>query len=73
MPLSEIESWEKINGPLPENSVVIIRFGWSSKYHDKEKYIMKDGVYRHPGFSPDATNYLIKAKKVTNHSYYLKY
>lgn len=33
-----LDRWVETNGPLPNNSVVLVRFGWSQYWPDKKKY-----------------------------------
>lgn len=33
-----LEAWEAAHGRVPEGSVVLVRFGWAGKYHDRKEY-----------------------------------
>lgn len=65
MTLSKVKMWEEANGPIPENSVVMVRLGWAKHYTDKDKYLgYKDNGFSHPGIAVDVAHYLVNSKKV---------
>lgn len=35
----DLVNWEKENGPIPDNSVLLIKYGWSKYYPDKNLYL----------------------------------
>jgi kynurenine formamidase len=35
----DIQEWEKENGELPPNCVVLVQFGWANRYPDRVKYL----------------------------------
>lgn len=69
--VSDIDAWEKANGPLPENSIVLFRTGYGQFYPDREKYFgtAKKGMeaipeLHFPGIDPATTAYLVDKKKI---------
>lgn len=42
----DLEKWERDHGRFPENSVILVRFGWSKYYHNKTVYM---GIDKHNG------------------------
>jgi kynurenine formamidase len=69
--VNDIESWEKINNSIPENSILLFRTGYGSFYPDAKKYLGTDErgaeavVKLHfPGIHPDAAEWLVKNRKI---------
>lgn len=69
--VADIEAWEKTNGALPENTIVLFRTGYGQFYPDREKYFgtAKKGVeaipeLHFPGIDPATTAYLVEKKKI---------
>lgn len=69
--VEDIDAWEKANGPLPENSIVLFRTGYGQFYPDREKYFgtAKKGTeaipeLHFPGIDPATTAYLVEKKKI---------
>lgn len=66
--LDDLKAWEKENGPIPEESVVILRSGWSRFWPDGMAYFgtsTNDDAQAHfPGLHPDAAKWLIQNRKV---------
>lgn len=62
----DIADWEKQNGPVPENSVVVLRTGWSEKWDSAKDYRNADpqGVLHFPGYSLDAAKFLVESRRV---------
>ncbi|XP_075236398.1 isatin hydrolase-like [Lycorma delicatula] len=62
-----IIEWENEYGPIPNNSVLLINFGWSSRWYNKNSYLglMNDGTRCHfPGISKEAAEWIIKTEKI---------
>lgn len=34
-----LEEWEEDNGSMPQNSVLLVKFGWSKYYSNKTEYL----------------------------------
>lgn len=58
----DIREWEKKNGTIPANSLVIMNSGWHAKFDSPEDYINKDadGAMHFPGFSEAAAQMLLE-------------
>lgn len=33
-----LKAWERDNGPLPNRSVILVNFGWSHRFSDRQAY-----------------------------------
>lgn len=57
----DIAAWEKSNGRIPENSLVILNTGWHKRFATPEKYINMDAdkVMHFPGYHPDSASVLV--------------
>ncbi|XP_014250114.1 uncharacterized protein LOC106667031 [Cimex lectularius] len=65
LPASKLTEWEKANGPMPSNSVVIVGFGWSHKYPNRKEYLgPSDDDLRFPGLSLEAAQWIVDSGKV---------
>lgn len=65
LPASKLEEWEKTNGEIPDKSVLLVKFGWSSRYPTREQYLgPSDTDLRFPGLSEEAAEWIVKSKKV---------
>uniref|UniRef100_A0A1B6GKZ7 Cyclase n=1 Tax=Cuerna arida TaxID=1464854 RepID=A0A1B6GKZ7_9HEMI len=66
--VKDIEDWEKQNGPLPSNCVVLVQFGWGNKYPDRKTYLglRGDGDWdRHfPSITGEAAKWFVDSGKV---------
>ncbi|MGA8149666.1 MAG: cyclase family protein [Terriglobales bacterium] len=62
--LEDIAKWERINGTLPLNSVVITHTGWDARWSSVRDYRNADakGVMHFPGYSEDAAKFLVEAR-----------
>jgi len=61
--------WEKVNGKIPEGTIVLVRTGWENFWPNKKKYLGSDkpGDTAHlhfPGFGADAARFLSQQRKV---------
>lgn len=67
--ISDIQFWEKANGPLEAGCIVVVRTGWGQFWPDKKKYLGSDvpgdvANLHFPGISPRAAEYLVKNRKI---------
>jgi len=59
----DITTWESENGPIPNGSVILIRFGWSSLHYDNRTAYLGFGTsnsseLNFPGLSNEAAQYI---------------
>jgi kynurenine formamidase len=61
----DIANWEKQNGQIPENAVIVLRTGWSEKWDSPKDYRNADakGVMHFPGYSLDAAKFLVESRR----------
>lgn len=60
-----LEEWEKIHREIPQNTVILVNFGWSSKYNNRTMYYGNaEPPYQFPGISAAAAEWIINTKKV---------
>jgi kynurenine formamidase len=64
--VEDIARWEKVNGHIPQGSVVVVRTGWASRWNSGKDYRNLDskGVLHFPGYSLDTAKFLIEARNV---------
>lgn len=69
--VADIENWEKTNGVIPDNSIVLVRTGYGKFYPDRATYFgtTKRGLeaipeLHFPGIAPEAADWLIKNRKI---------
>ncbi len=69
--IADIENWEKTNGPLPENTIVLFKTGYGQYYPNREKYFgsPKTGPeaipeLHFPGIDPVTTEWLVTKRKI---------
>jgi kynurenine formamidase len=67
--VGDIASWEKQNGQIPDNSIVLIRTGWGKFWPDRKKYLGTDAPgdtanLHFPGISREAAELLAKQRKI---------
>lgn len=67
----DIEDWEKTNGRIPDQTIVLFRTGYGKFYPDREKYFgtAKKGPdaipeLHFPAIHPDAAQWLVDQRKV---------
>lgn len=62
----DVLNWEKANGKLAPNSVVVLRSGWESRWTKFDDFKNSDakGVLHFPGFSSEAASLLVKERGV---------
>jgi kynurenine formamidase len=56
----DLQNWEKIHGPIPQASAVLLLTGWGARWPSQTRYMNQDakGVMHFPGFSLEAAHYL---------------
>lgn len=59
---ADIRQWEKVNGMIAPNTLVVMNTGWSDKFSDPLAYVNQDseGVLHFPGFSTEAAKMLLQ-------------
>ena len=69
--IEDFKAWESENGPLPEQSIVLLRTGYGKFWPDREAYLgtsltgLKAVQNLHfPGLSPEAALWLTKEKNI---------
>ncbi|MCI0354554.1 MAG: cyclase family protein [Acidobacteria bacterium] len=65
--VTDIENWEKQNGPIPNGAIVLVRTGWGKFWPDKKKYLGDDtpgetANLHFPGIAPAAARFLAERK-----------
>jgi kynurenine formamidase len=62
----DVLDWEKKNGKIPENAVVIMKTGWGDLQSDAKKFLGldPDGKPKWPGFSMEVSEFLVKERNV---------
>ena len=69
--VADIENWEKENGQIPDNTIILFRTGYGQFYPNREKYFgsAKTGMeaipeLHFPGIGPETTQWLIDKRKI---------
>ncbi len=69
--IEDIENWEKENGRIFDNTIILFRTGYGQFYPDREKYFgtPKTGLeaipeLHFPGISPETTQWLIEKRNI---------
>jgi kynurenine formamidase len=68
--VADVKAWEKVNGRIPEGSVVMVRSDWSKKWTDdpvKAKALAADPVF--PGVTLDALKFLHLQRHILFHGH----
>jgi kynurenine formamidase len=68
--VADVKAWEKVNGKVPEGSVVMVRSDWSKKWTDdpvKAKALAADPVF--PGVTLDALKFLHLQRHILFHGH----
>lgn len=65
--VADIEAWEKVNGRIPESSVVLIHTGWGRFWPDRKKYLGSDkpgdtANLHFPGISREAAELIAQRR-----------
>lgn len=64
--VEDLKSWERRNGRIPKQALVLLHTGWSKRWSDPARYLNLDpqGVARVPGFSAAALAFLVNDRDV---------
>lgn len=69
--VADVEAWEKTNGKLADDIMVLFRTGYGSFYPDAKKYLGTDqrgpdavANLHFPGIHPDLAGWLVKNRKI---------
>jgi len=69
--VADVEDWEKTNGKLTDDIIILFRTGYGSFYPDAKKYLGTDergadavAKLHFPGIHPDLSNWLVKNRKI---------
>ena len=64
--VEDVQSWERRNGRIPMQAMVLLNTGWSKRWSDPPRYLNLDpqGVARVPGFSAAALAFLVNDREV---------
>lgn len=64
--VADVIAWEEKHGEIENGSLVLLNTGWSGKWDDKSAFMNQDseGNYHFPGFSRDATEFLLKERQI---------
>lgn len=69
--IADFENWEKKNGKLADDVIILFRTGYGSFYPDAKKYLGTDergaeavAKLHFPGIHPDAASWLVKSRKI---------
>jgi len=69
--VDDIQAWEKTNGVIADNSILLFRTGYGSFYPDAKKYLGTDergndavAKLHFPGIHPDAAEWITKNRKI---------
>ena len=69
--VADVTAWEKTNGIIPDDAIVLFKTGWGNFYPDAEKYLGTKGKgdtavanLHFPSISPDLASWLVKNRKL---------
>ena len=69
--IDDIKNWEKKNGKIPDNSIILVKTGYGAFYPDRQKYFgtAKTGVsaipeLHFPGIAPETADWLVKNRNI---------
>lgn len=69
--VEDFTDWEKLNGKIPDGSIILLETGYSTYYPDKLKYLGTDergpeavAKLHFPGLSPEAAKWLVENRKI---------
>lgn len=65
----DFECWEKLNGPIPYGSIVLLDFGWTEKYGNANEYLgtadtSDSSSFHFPGLLESGAQWLVQTGKV---------
>lgn len=68
---ADIQNWETKNGKIPDDSIVLLRTGWSEHWNDRTIYLGTDkrgaeavAELHFPGLAPEAARWLTENRKI---------
>ncbi len=68
----DLISWEKQNGRIPDNCIILFRTGWGKFYSDKTKYLGTDKTGQEavanlhfPGIGPSAAQWIVTNRSIS--------
>lgn len=61
-----LQKWVEENGPIPDQCILLVKFGWSKYYKDKDTYLGIDelGELNFPGISAEAAQWIVDTGKI---------
>lgn len=64
--VGDLQAWERRNGRIPKQAMVLLHTGWSRRWSDPARYLNLDpqGVAKVPGFSAAALAFLVNDRDV---------
>lgn len=66
--VDDLKLWEKLNGRIPDDSILLINTGWAKFYPDRKTYLGTDtkdvSLLHFPGMHPDTASWLVKNRKI---------
>jgi len=69
--VADFEAWETQNGKIPDDSIVLLKTGWSEHWNDRMKYLGTDkrgaeavAELHFPGLAPEAARWLTENRKI---------
>jgi kynurenine formamidase len=69
--VSDFQAWEKTNGTIPKESIVLLRTGYSKYWPDRKKYLGTDErgaqavpKLHFPGLNPEAARWLTQQRSI---------
>ncbi|MGH7568921.1 MAG: cyclase family protein [Gemmatimonadales bacterium] len=64
-----LDTWERVNGPIPAGAIVLVRTGWGARWPDRARYLgtARTGAaavpeLHFPGLHPDAARRLVERR-----------
>ena len=68
---NDLTAWEEVNGPIPDGAILLIRTGWSDRWHDRRAYLGTDlsgeaavAELHFPGLSANAAEWLVENRSI---------
>jgi kynurenine formamidase len=67
--VADVEAWERANGPLPRDAIVVMNSGWGAFWPDKKRYLGTDrqgdvANLHFPAFSEEAAEFLVHQRHI---------
>lgn len=65
--VADVLKWEEVHGRMPAGAMVVMKTGWSTRWHDISKYqnvSVADGKMHFPGFSAKLASFLITEREI---------